>query len=58
MDISDLPTTKRKRRNTHKTNKRIQEEKQKQAEVEPHWINMTEEIKKDFIEAVAKMHNV
>ena len=41
---------------THKINKRIQE--RKQAEAEPSWMNMTEDIKKDFLEAVAKMHNI
>ena len=41
---------------THRINKRVQE--RKQAEAEPTWINMTEEIKNDFIEAVAKMHNI
>ena len=38
---------------THIIKKRIKELK---AEAEPNWINMTEEIKNDFIEAVAKMH--
>ena len=39
---------------THRINKRVQE--LKQAEAEPIWVNMTEKIKNDFIEAVAKIH--
>jgi len=39
---------------TNIINKRIKE--RKSADAEPTWINMTEEIKSDFIEAVAKMH--
>ena len=58
MDSSEIISTKRKRRNTHKTNTRIQEQKQKQAEAEPQWINMTEEIRNGFLEAVAKMHDI
>ena len=41
---------------THIINKRILE--RKQADAEPSWINMTEEIKNDFLEAVAKIHNI
>jgi len=40
---------------TQMINNRIKERK---AEAEPNWINMTEEIKRGFIEAVAKMHNI
>ena len=39
---------------TNIINKRIKE--RKQGDQEPTWINMTEEIKNDFMEAVAKMH--
>ena len=39
---------------TNIINKRIKE--RKQGDQEPTWINMTEEIKNGFIEAVAKMH--
>ena len=56
MDSNEIISTKRNKRNTHKTNKRIQE--QKQGEAEPNWINMTEDFKNDFLEAVAKMHNI
>jgi len=38
---------------TNIINKRLKERK---AETEPTWVNMTENIKKDFIEAVAKIH--
>ena len=39
---------------TNIINKRIKE--RKQGDQEPTWINMTEEIKNDFMEAVAKIH--
>ena len=39
---------------TNIINKHIKE--RKQGDQEPTWINMTEEIKNDFMEAVAKMH--
>ena len=42
---------------THRINKHIQEQRDV-AKAEPNWINMTEEIKNDFIDAVAKMHNI
>jgi len=41
---------------THRINKRIAE--RKQADTEPTWVNMTEDIKNDFLEAVAKMHSI
>ena len=41
---------------THRINKRIQE--RKQADAEPTWINMTDDIKSGFLEAVAKIHNI
>ena len=41
---------------THRINKRIAE--RKHADAEPTWINMTEDIKNDFLEAVAKVHNI
>ena len=41
---------------THRINKRVAE--RKQADAEPTWVNMTEDIKNDFLEAVAKMHSI
>ena len=47
---------------THIINKRIKARKadaeQNNGDASPNWINMTDKIKDDFIEAVAKMHNI
>ena len=56
MEIVEFLMARRKWRNIHRINKRIAE--RKQADAEPTWINMTEDIKKDFLEAVAKIHNI
>jgi hypothetical protein len=44
---------------TQRINRRVAERKQLNVEnAEPIWINMTDEIRKDFLDAVARIHNV
>ena len=50
--------TKRQETKKEERKRKQQEQQNDRANTDPHWINMTEEIRQDFLEAVARIHNV
>ena len=50
--------TKRKDTRNEERKRKQQQEQSDRANSDPHWRNVTEQMRQDFLEAVAKIHNV
>ena len=50
--------TKRKETKIEERKRKQQEQQNDRANADPIWRNVTEQMRQDFLEAVAKMHNV
>ena len=50
--------TKRKDTRNAERKQKQQQEQSDRANADPNWINMTDKMRQDFLEAVAKIHNV